>query len=104
MKQQRGTFRASWQQHCQVHLMRNILGQCNTRHPRRGGEAPVKLVLQAPDLVEDDAAWQNSPSASPRAPPKRWPASKRSSEDAMAVMVLPEKYRKRLRTTNMQER
>ncbi|MBL0355334.1 MAG: transposase [Dechloromonas sp.] len=25
-------------------------------------------------------------------------------EDAMAVMVLPEKYRKRLRTTNMQER
>lgn len=25
-------------------------------------------------------------------------------EDAMAVMSLPEKYRKRLRTTNMQER
>jgi putative transposase len=25
-------------------------------------------------------------------------------EDAMAVMVLPEKYRRRLRTTNMQER
>ena len=25
-------------------------------------------------------------------------------EDAMAVMALPEKYRKRLRTTNMQER
>ena len=25
-------------------------------------------------------------------------------EDAMAVMVLPDKYRKRLRTTNMQER
>ena len=25
-------------------------------------------------------------------------------EDAMAVMTLPDKYRKRLRTTNMQER
>ena len=25
-------------------------------------------------------------------------------EDAMAIMVLPDKYRKRLRTTNMQER
>ena len=25
-------------------------------------------------------------------------------EDAMAVMVLPDKYRRRLRTTNMQER
>jgi len=41
---------ASWQR-CQVHLMRNILGQCASRH-RADVAAAAKLVLQAPDMNE----------------------------------------------------
>ena len=41
---------ASWQR-CQVHLMRNILGQCASRH-RADVAAAAKLVLQASDMDE----------------------------------------------------
>ncbi len=69
---------ASWQR-CQVHLMRNILGQCNTRHRAEVARLPSSSCCRRPIWSRPSAAWRNSPSASPRAPPKRWPASKQDS-------------------------
>ena len=92
----------SWQR-CQVHLMRNILGQCSTRH-RAEVAAAVKLVLQAPDLVEAKRRLAECVERFAKSAPKAVACLETGFEDAMAVMALPEKYRKRLRTTNMQER
>ena len=66
--------------------------------------AAVKLVLQAPDLVEAKRRLAEFTERFAKSAPKAVACLEAGFEDAMAVMVLPEKYRKRLRTTNMQER
>lgn len=93
---------ASWQR-CQVHLMRNILGSCSLRH-RSEVAAFAKLVLQAPDMKEARRRLDEFVERFQKTAPKSVACLEEAFEDAMVVMVLPEKYRKRLRTTNMQER
>ncbi|GGI82470.1 hypothetical protein GCM10007966_08830 [Legionella impletisoli] len=93
---------ASWQR-CQVHLMRNILGSCSLRH-RAEIAASAKLILQAPDMKEARRRLDEFVERFQKSAPKAVACLEEAFEDAMAVMVLPEKYRKRLRTTNMQER
>jgi len=93
---------ASWQR-CQVHLMRNILGQCASRH-RVDVAAAAKLVLQAPDMSEAKRRLAEFVERFAKTAPKSVECLEAGFEDAMAVMSLPEKYRKRLRSTNMQER
>jgi putative transposase len=92
----------SWQR-CQVHLMRNILGQCGVRH-RAEVAAAAKLVLQAPDMVEARRRLAEFVERFAKTAPKAAACLEEGFEDAMAVMALPEKYRKRLRSTNIQER
>jgi transposase-like protein len=93
---------ASWQR-CQVPLMRNILGQCASRH-RADVAAAAKLVLQAPDMEEARRRLAAFIERFASTAPKSVACLEAGFEEAMAVMSLPEKYRKRLRTTNMQER
>lgn len=93
---------ASWQR-CQVHLMRNILGSCSLRH-RSEVATYAKLVLQSPDMKEARRRLDEFVERFQKTAPKSVACLEEAFEDAMAVMVLPEKYRKRLRTTNMQER
>ena len=83
--------------------MRNILGQCSTRY-RAEVAAAVKLVLQAPDLLEAKRRLVEFTARFAKSAPKAVACLEAGFEDAMAVMALPEKYRQRLRTTNMQER
>ncbi|WP_407900247.1 IS256 family transposase, partial [Ferrigenium sp. UT5] len=93
---------ASWQR-CQVHLMRNILGQCARRH-RADVAAAAQRVLQAPDMDDARRRLAEFVERFAKTAPKSVECLEAGFEDAMAVMSLPEKYRKRLRTTNMQER
>ena len=93
---------ATWQR-CQVHLMRNILGFCSIRH-RKDVAAKAKLVLQAPDMAEAKRRLNEFVEQFEKSAPKAVACLEEAFEDAMAVMALPDKYRKRLRTTNMQER
>ena len=93
---------ATWQR-CQVHLMRNILGFCALRH-RKAVADKAKLVLQAPDMAEARRRLNEFIEEFESKVPKAVNCLEAAFEDAMAVMVLPDKYRKRLRTTNMQER
>jgi len=93
---------ATWQR-CQVHLMRNILGSCSIRH-RSEVAAHAKLVLQAPDMKEARRRLSEFIERFQKTASRAVACLEEAFEDAMAVMVLPEKYRKKLRTTNMQER
>lgn len=93
---------ASWQR-CQVHLMRNILGHCAPR-VRAEVAAAAKLVLQAADMAEARRCLQEFVERFQTNAAKAVECLEAGFDDAMAVMSLTEKYRKRLRTTNMQER
>jgi len=93
---------ATWQR-CQVHLMRNILGSCSVRH-RKDVAEKAKLVFQAPDMEEARRRRDEFVEAFEKKAPNAVACLEEAFDDAMAVMALPEKYRKRLRTTNMQER
>lgn len=93
---------ATWQR-CQVHLMRNLLAHASTR-VRAEVAAAAKLVLQAPDMDEARRRLQTFAERFATSAPKAVACLEAGFEDAMAVMTLPEKYRRRLRTSNMQER
>ena len=93
---------ATWQR-CQVHLMRNILGSCSVRH-RKDVAEKAKLIFQAPDIEDARRRLNQFVDEFENKAPKAVACLEEAFEDAMAIMTLPEKYRKRLRTTNMQER
>jgi transposase-like protein len=93
---------ATWQR-CQVHLMRNILGLSPRKH-RNDVASYAKLVLQAADRKEAQRRLEEFIDRFKTLVPKAVACLEEGFEDAMAVMVLPNKYHKRLRTTNMQER
>ena len=93
---------ATWQR-CQVHLMRNLLGHCPTKL-RGEVAAAARLVFQAADMEEARRRLTEFVERFDKTATKAVACMETGFEEAMAVMALPEKYRKRLRTTNMQER
>ena len=66
--------------------------------------ACARLVLQAPDLTEAKRRLAEFAERFAKTAAKAVACLEAGFEDAMAVMALPEKYRRRLKTTNMQER
>jgi transposase-like protein len=92
----------SWQR-CQVHLMRNILGSCSLKYRKEVAEQ-VKLIFQSADMLEARRRLDAFITEFEKKTPKAVACLENGFEDAMAVMSLPAKYRKRFRTTNMQER
>lgn len=93
---------ATWQR-CQVHLMRNILGHSSPRIRPEIAQA-AKLIFQAADMDEAKRRLNEFGERFEKTAPRAVACLEEGFEDAMAVMALPEKYRKRLRSTNMQER
>ena len=93
---------ATWQR-CQVHLMRNILGHSSPRIRPEVAQA-AKRIFQAADRNEAERHLNEFVERFQKTAPRAVACLEEGFEDAMAVMALPEKYRKRLRSTNMQER
>jgi len=93
---------ATWQR-CQVHLMRNMLGHCPNRE-RAALAAAAKLIFSSTDVLEARRHRDEFIKRFSKTAPKAVACLENGFDDAMAVMVLPEKYRRRLRTTNMMER
>jgi transposase-like protein len=91
-----------WQQ-CQTHLTRNVLSAC----PNKERTALHKRLRALCEAETPDAARgvHNEILASfGKSAPNACDCLEAAFEDAIAVLHLPEKYRKRLRTTNSQER
>lgn len=93
---------ASWQR-CQVHLMRNVLSY-----------TPPAAKLEMAQALKSVFACERADHARQRANELLQQFESRASkacrclenglEDSLQVMALPEKYRRRLKSTNMQER
>ena len=93
---------AIWQR-CQVHFMRNVLSYTPSKHKAAMG-AGLKRIFAAETAAEArqrcaELAEQMESSAA-----KAIRCLESGLEDALAVMALPAKYRRRMKSTNMQER
>jgi len=93
---------ARWQG-CQTHFMRNILGHC-PRHLKKTIASDLKLIFQAEN---QETALTLAKDLMQRYEQKAKAAIdclERGLDDGLAVLALPLRYRRRLRTTNLAER
>jgi transposase-like protein len=91
-----------WQR-CQVHLQRNVLGR-TPRHLRAQMATGLRHIFQAADLPTARTAFTALAAALEGKADRALAVLEEGLEDALTVLVLPEKYRTRLRTTNGMER
>jgi hypothetical protein len=97
------TFNGATWQRCQVHLMRNIAGHTAAKH-KAAVMAAAKLVFEAADMTEARRHLAAFSEAFNTIAPKAVVCMEDGFDDAVAVLHFPLKYRKRWRSTNMQER
>lgn len=93
---------ANWQR-CQVHFMRNVLSYTPSRHKAVVGEG-LKRIFRAETAAEARERCAEFAEAMAGKAPKAVACLEDGLEDALAVMALPVKYRRRMKSTNMQER
>jgi transposase-like protein len=93
---------ASWQR-CQVHVMRNLLSHSPSKE-RAAVAAAAKLIFAAPDRAEAQRRHAEFQARFAKTAPKACACLEAAFDDTLAILPLPEKYRRRLRSTNMQER
>ena len=91
-----------WQR-CQVHRQRHVLGR-TPRHRRAQMAAGLRRICQAADLAAARMAFAVLATALAGKADRALTILEAGLEDALAVLVLPEPYRVRLRTTNGMER
>lgn len=91
-----------WQR-CQTHLTRNILDACPKAH-REELKSRLRLVFEAPNRELARRAADQIAEDFGRRAPKAVACLDNGFDDALAVLDLPEHYRRPLRTTNTVER
>lgn len=92
----------TWQR-CQTHFMRNVL-DATPKALKDEVKARVRAILDAPDVETARILLSQTLEAYEEKAAKAMSVLESGFEDATAVLALPEKYRKRLRTTNSVER
>jgi transposase-like protein len=93
---------ATWQR-CQTHFTRNILDAC-PKALQGEFHGKLRLIFEAPDMITARRLLEEVLQDYAERAPKAAKCLEDGFEDATAVMALPERYRKRLRTTNGVER
>ena len=91
-----------WQR-CQVHFMRNVLGHTSRRH-QKAMITGLKKILGAYDRLDAKKAFEDLAEELTCKADSALQVLEEGLEDALAVLGLPEKYRRRMKSTNMQER
>ena len=92
----------TWQR-CQTHFMRNIL-DATPKALKEDLYSKLRAILDAPDIQTARLLLSKTIDTYQDKAPKAIKALENGFDDATAVLMLPEKYRKRLRTTNAMER
>jgi putative transposase len=93
---------ASWQ-HCQTHLTRNVLSGC-PQNEQATLHKQLRRLFEADTPEAARTLLGEIVAAYAKSAPKAVDCLEAAFDDATAVLCLPERYRKRLRTTNSQER
>ena len=103
VKALRRAFQGVIWQRCQVHLMRNVLDRTSSRHHGTMKKG-LDRILGADDPEAARAAFAALVDELGGGAEKALGILEDGLEDAIAVLHLPGKYRRRLRSTNMLER
>lgn len=93
---------ATWQR-CQTHFMRNIL-DVTPKSLQQEMHGRIRALLDAPDIETARLLLEKIQEDYADKAPKAMSVLETGFDDATAVLALPERYRKRLRTTNGVER
>lgn len=93
---------ATWQR-CQTHLKRNVLDKV-PKSQRDELSVQLKVLFDAPDAETARHLLEGIFDKYSKKLPRAMQCLEDGFEDAIAVMALPAKYRRRLRSTNMVER
>jgi transposase-like protein len=93
---------ATWQR-CQAHFMRNILDK-TPKTLQKELHGKLRAIFEAPDSKTARMLLNQVLDEYRDKAPKAMEILEEGFEDAIAVLELPEPYRRRLRTTNMLER
>lgn len=96
-------FQGSMWQRCQTHLMRNVLAVTPKKH-RADLAEHLRRLFRSESKTEAREAFDDIAVAFEGAADQALDVLEEALADATAVLVLPEVYRRRLRTTNMSER
>jgi len=99
----RRSFQGAVWQRCQVHFIRNVLAHTPSRH-RMAMTEGLKRIFRAETASEARQKAHALMDEMESKAPKAVACLEEGLEDALAVLALPEKYRRRLKSTNMQER
>lgn len=92
----------TWQR-CQTHFMRNILN-ASPKHMKEEIKSKASSIMNAPDAKTARLLFEQFSESYQDTLPKVVSVLENGFDDVTAVLCLPEKYRKRLRTTNSVER
>lgn len=96
-------FPGSQWQRCQTHFIRNVLGECSRRYRKEMAES-LKLIFAAQDHDTARELARRFIQQYQAKASKSVDCFESGFEDALSVLSLPTRYRKRLRTSNMAER
>ena len=99
----RSHFQSVTWQRCQTHFLRNIMDAA-PKSVREELYPHVRAILDAPDIGSARLLLNQTLEAFEKKAPKAMQVLEMGFDDATAVLVLPAKYRRRLRTTNAVER
>lgn len=99
----RGQFQGATWQRCQTHFMRNILDK-TPKSLQAEVHGRVRALLDSPDPETARLLLEKVLEDYAHKAPKAMTVLETGFDDATAVLELPERYRKRLRTTNGVER
>ena len=99
----RRCFQGAVWQRCQVHFTRNVLAHTPSRHKAAMTEG-LKRVFRSETASEAREKAHALMDEMEGKAPRAVACLEDGLEDALAVLALPEQYRRRLKSTNMQER
>jgi len=97
------SFQGSTWQRCQAHFTRNILSFC-PKHLQSSLNGNLRLIFEAPDLNTAEELLKKTIETFSKTAGKAIDILEQEFYDATSILILPERYRKRLRTTNSIER
>lgn len=103
VKAVRTQFQGVTWQRCQTHFMRNIM-DVTPKSVKDELYPHLRAILDAPDIGTARLLLNQTLKAFEKKAPRAMQVLEMGFDDATAVLVLPEKYRRRLRTTNGVER
>ena len=103
VKAVRSHFQGVTWQRCQTHFMRNIL-DVTPKSIQDELYPHLRAILDAPDVDTARVLLNQTLEAYENRAPKAMKVLEDGFDDATAILILPERYRRRLRTTNGVER